>query len=383
MSAYAAPCDVVRQMSGTVPDGRNILSVLLKVSYTILGDGRLVEVPQQLPLVTDVRADARNPKLLAADTDLYPFKLATDVVVSGHAYGHGAPWFDAAVRVGGARKAILVVGDRRCALSGSGRIVTSQPAPVQRMPLRYDRAYGGRDDAASKKFGNPWDVMRKFLGEPLRQLDLNVYDYPRNPAGRGFLVEATREALEALQLPNLEDPLDLLSADRLAAGRIGRWPLMPLPQGYGWVDPSWFPRLAYFGALPDHEPLAEPITEVVRGHAPADLLEHKSVLDKFDFRCANGASLGLQLPYLAGDEEVELENLHPTQPRLKFRLPGVRPTLATDGRKGKLNATQPVMHTLHIEPDVDRVSIVWRGAAPALRPYLDEELAAMPLHAEI
>ena len=40
---------------------------------------------------------------------------------------------------------------------------------------------------------------------------------------------------------------------------------------------------------------------------------------------------------------------------------------------------QPVIDTLLIEPDEMRLSIVWRGTAPALRPYSREELASMPL----
>jgi hypothetical protein len=38
-----------------------------------------------------------------------------------------------------------------------------------------------------------------------------------------------------------------------------------------------------------------------------------------------------------------------------------------------------VLHHVVIEPDVDRVSVVWRGSAPALRRYMLEELLAMPL----
>lgn len=383
MSELTAPSEFCRQMSGSAPDGSTILSVLLKLTYMIDDRGRLEPAPEQRPLVVSVRADEQAPKLLDADTDLYPFKVVTDVVVTGHAYGDGSrPRFDAVVRVGTASKSIAVVGDRRCALSREGRVLISDPGPVEVVPLRYDRAYGGRDTVASAKYGNPYDELRKYLGEPLKQLDLNLYDYPRNPAGCGFVVEATRDGLEPLRLPNFEDPQDLLTPDRFAAGRIGGWPQMPLPQGLAWVDPSWFPRIAYFGMLPKHDPVASPIAEVQLGFAPADVLDDKPFDEKFSFRCANGASLGLQFPHLSGDEQIELENLHPMKRLLKFRLPGARPKLWTDGRKGKLNETGAVVHTVLIEPDMDRVSIVWRGAAQALRPYMDEELATMPLRAE-
>jgi hypothetical protein len=372
-----------RQVSGIAPDGANILSVLLKRTYAVGGDGRLRAAPEQIPLVTQLRVDEKSPRMLEADIDVYPFKVATDVVVTGHAYAYEPrPQFAAGIQLGTARKTFAVFGDRRCALGHDGRVLISPPDPVEAVPLRYDLAYGGRDTAASSKYGNPYDELRKYLAEPLKNVDANVYDYPRNPAGRGFIVEATREALDGLHLPNLEDRLDPLTPERLAAGTVGNWPLMPLPQGLGWVDPGWFPRIAYFGLVPDHDPQDQPVAEVSRGFAPSDVLQSKPVMQKFDFRSANGASLGLQLPFLNGDEELDLRNLHPTKPAWKFRLPGRPPRLWTDGRKGTFKETRPVVHAVIIEPDVDRVAIVWRGAAPALRPYMDEELEQMPLRAE-
>ena len=37
---------------------------------------------------------------------------------------------------------------------------------------------------------------------------------------------------------------------------------------------------------------------------------------------------------------------------------------------GKLNETRPVIHTVLSEPDESRLSLVWRGSAVALRPYI-------------
>jgi hypothetical protein len=207
---------------------------------------------------------------------------------------------------------------------------------------------------------------------------MSPYVYPRNPSGAGFLIEATPEAVETLRLPQLEDPEDLLTPDHLASGSTGRWPLMPLPQGFDWVDPGSFPRSAYWGILPPYDALEKPIAEVARGYAPADLMKEGPVLEKFSFRVANGAPLGLQLPYLRGDEECLLVNLHPRHPQFAFRLPGFRPKLSTDGRNGKLKKTDVVLHTVVIEPDESRISMVWRGSAPALRPYLPQELETMP-----
>jgi hypothetical protein len=382
MTAVTAPSPTVRQMSGYAPDGQLILSVLVKRTYRIGGDGRLTDAEEPLPLAVEARASAENARLLETDTDLYPFKLATDVVVKGHAYGAGRPSFEASVRVGSTTKRLLVMGDRRCALGAKGAVRFSKPEPCDRIPLRYDRAYGGVDAAAQGQRGAPFNDLRPYVASDLRDVQASPYAYPRNPAGCGYLIDATAKALDGLRLPNLEDPDDPLSPDRLVAGHWRKWPDMPVPAGVDWVDLGWFPRIAYFGAVPEHDPPPVMIAEVARGFAPRDVLTAAPLAEKFSFRCASGASLGLQLPYLRGDEPVELVHMHASHARLAFQLPAHAPRVWIDGRKAGLVAATPVVHTLLIEPDLERVAIVWRGAGPALRGYLPDELDRMPLRVE-
>ena len=52
------------------------------------------------------------------------------------------------------------------------------------------------------------------------------------------------------------------------------------------------------------------------------------------------------------------------------------------GRKGAMTPTEPAVHTLIVEPDADRVTVLWRGCAAALRRYAPQELATMPLRVE-
>jgi hypothetical protein len=196
------------------------------------------------------------------------------------------------------------------------------------------------------------------------------------------LIEATAKSVDSLRLPNLEDPEDPLSPDRLVARHWRKWPDMPVPAGVDWVDLGWFPRIAYFGAVPEHDPPAVMIPEVARGFAPRDVLTAAPPAEKFSFRCASGASLGLQVPFLRGDEPVELVHMHESRERVSFRLPAHVPRLWIDGRKAGLRATTPVIHTVVIEPDQLRVSVVWRGAGAALRGYLPDELERMPLRVE-
>jgi hypothetical protein len=206
--------------------------------------------------------------------------------------------------------------------------------------------------------------------------------YPRNPCGRGYLIEPEQEAVELLELPNLEDPSDPLTPEKLPVLDHQQWIRMPLPQATDWYDYGWFPRIAYAGIIPYFEPAGVIPVEVRRGYAPEWITTERLPDAKGAFLMANGASPGLVVPYLKGREEIMLGNMHPRMEALRIKLPANPPRLFTDGRNGKMNPTEPVMHTVLIEPDEDRVSILWRGSAPALRPYMPDELTAMPLRAE-
>jgi hypothetical protein len=382
MPTFTKPGPTAQQMSGNGPNDRPLLSVLTKRTYRVELDGRCILDGEQVPLVVDALPDPDNPGVFGHDTDLYPFKPLTDVVVKGHATTYPArPRFDAVVEVGAAKKTVAVFGDRLAALAG-GEIIFAPPAPVERVPLRYDKAYGGADTAALEKYGDPYAELRPFLSPEIALAPAEFYTYPRNACGTGYIFEPTVEAVNRLVLPNLEDPHDLLTSKRLLVGQPGRWPRMPIPHSFGWIETSDFPRMAYLGVPPVHEPFEGPLPEAARGWAPDSLLKPEPLMVKFSYRLANGASLGLQLPYLRGDEDVRLTHIHAKHRQVTIRLPGDRPRIWIDGRKAGLKETEPVLHTVLIDADAGRVSLVWRGAAEALRQYSQEELEKMPLKVE-
>lgn len=386
MEEVVAPCSTVVQLSGGHPQHAYILSVLAKKTFGILPDGQCVPADVSEPLVDTIQYAKDCPQRVAHDMDLFPMKRYCDFVVSGTAYAYrtGTTRIEAQVRVGSSVKTVLVMGNRRAHLALNGDIVFANPEPFERIPLSYENAYGGRDLAAEKRHGNPYEFLRPFLQYNLDVSLASPYLYPRNPVGKGFLVEKSDDGVEGLVLPNLEDPRFPLTPSRLVIGSPEHWPWAPLPQSFDWLGHGCFPRMAFLGLIPAHAKLAAPIPEEIYQYVSEGILSRTdgraSAISNADpFRFANGASLGLQLPSISPNDEITLCNLHPSIARWTIRLPSVRPRIWTDGRNGRLQPTEPVLQTIYLEPDQSRVSVIWRGSAPALRPYRPDELAVMPL----
>lgn len=369
------------QVSGRDPDGRFILSVLAKRSYRWLGDGWQLH-EEQVPLAVEAQADPDQPEVMLTDTDLHPFKCRTDLIVKGAAQGHGRGEFRVVVGIGNRGHAIDVIGDRYLERSPQGRLRYTPPQPIDVLPLSFAHAYGGTDRAAESKHGNPFlGLSEEFRGDDIDLRAASPFRYPRNPAGKGYLTEWPEDN-SPVAMPNLEDPQDRLLPERAVAGDIDRWATMPVPVATDWFDYGWFPRNALFGFVPLFDPDAPRPRELETGGLPPEIWDEDFVATPASlFAGVNAAPLPLQYPLLRGPAKVELREIHPRLPRWVFGLPEDRPRLRVDGRGGKLADTEPVIHTIVVEPESDRVSILWRGSAVALRPYLPDELATMPFEA--
>jgi hypothetical protein len=241
-------------------------------------------------------------------------KPATDVVVIGqaHAPARATREMSVEVRVGGLMKTLRVVGDRVWFKAG-GLATISTPAAFERMPLVYERAFGG------------WD--RSHPDPEQHAVEL------RNPVGTGL---RRRGFEEGVPLPNVEDPRHPISAPGDA----------PAPAGIGFTSPHWQPRARLAGTYDerwqrDRSPLL-----------PAD----------FDRRYFNAASPGLIAPgYLRGDEPVRVTGMTPDGV-LGFALPGVAPpSIAVKLRAAREQAVKLELDTVIIEPDERRVMLLWRG----------------------
>lgn len=296
-------------------DGTEIWLVAVKATFDILADGSL-EVSKEQPPVLRLPEHHGEPgkSSIKYDADLVLTKKTTDVLVIGHAYapkGVAMTHVHVGFRVGPVQKVLRVFGDRRWGASGA-----STPHPFVKMPLVYERAYGGVDPKSNAP-EKDWDW--------------------RNPVGTGYAV--TGANARGMLLPNVEDPKKLIST----------WSDRPAPAGFGAIASHWQPRVALAGTYDEHwMKTRQPLLA-------ADL----------DDRFFQSAPADQQTPvFLRGGEPVVLQRLTPTE-ELRFALPkiylGFETRFYDGGREVHKNRK---LHTVILEPDFPRVSLVWHTALP-------------------
>lgn len=296
-------------------DGTEIWLVAVKATFDVLPDGTTrpsKEQPPVLRLPEHYGEPGRSS--VKYDADLVLTKTTTDVIVVGHAYappGMAVTHADVGFKVGPVQKVLRVFGDRRWKTVGM-----SSPEPFQKMPIVYERAYGGADPA-SKTPEKDWDG--------------------RNPVGTGYAVSG-RNAV-GMSLPNVEDPKNL----------VGTWSDRPAPAGFGAISSHWQPRAGFAGTYDEHW---------MKTRQP---LLAEDLNDRY-FQCA---PLDQQAPqWLRGGEPVVLLKLTPGG-ELRFTLPKVYLGFETrfyDGTREIHPRRQ--LHSVILEPDFPRVSLVWHSAVP-------------------
>jgi hypothetical protein len=334
-------------LPGQTPEGQHILSVLVKRTYDILPGRSCVRAEADRKLISgDQHWEDPMNSSVKFESDFVPFKPATDVALDGKVYvadGGTAYRLQASLEVGEFRKDLLVTGERICRYRPGSDPVFTEPRTFSEMELRYERAYGGADIYS--------DLKLPCL-------------YPRNPHGRGFAILNKAETVEGLELPNLEDPGDPLTPERVCCGHFMHWERQPMPQSFGWFPKAWQPRSSLAGVLPADRAIEQEMRKAYAQLVPAEQrdLYAQTELPDMDFRFFNGASQGLALPFLNGDEKVRAANLTP-EGDISFQLPGERPKMGIDIGQG-LNEPSVVLHTVMIRMEERQVDLVWRAAAP-------------------
>jgi hypothetical protein len=357
---------IFQVVNGTDADSKPIFSLLVKRTYDIRERGGLVRAVQTSELrKIDEYYDSGDSDWTTVkfEAELVAFKPLSDVVVIGKAYTpHGRPMqqMDIEVIVEDRRKLMRVFGDRQCRYNPGRPPTFTEPVEFREMEIRYERAFGGKDEISDSLF-------------PIA--------YPRNDLGCGLALKNVRERVAGLPLPNLEDPADLLTPEKIILNDPYRWNSLPLPQGLGWVHRSWYPRSSFAGSMPPYLDPDEVMREELLGLVPQRqvALARQFKLPSFHALFNNGASTGLMFAQLTGTETVRLLGLTPSG-RLDFALPGEQPRLMLDIGLGE-NELQPILQTVCIRPDDMQVDIIWRGVHPY--PGLDWLPEMNRLHAEV
>lgn len=298
--------------------GQPSLTALCKATFDILESGRVALAEEQheiLPAGLAIGDPGDVGYVYEPETALT--KVATDVVLVGSARATSgkSTRLDVGLRVGPVQKVVRVFGDRAWVKTG-GRIIATDPRPFERIPLAYQRAFGGWDRADRDE--NNW-----------------VFD-PRNPVGVGYGDPLRFVEEGKVPMPNIEDPQHL----------IRRYGDSPPPAGFGFISPHWQPRAQYAGTYDeDWQKTRKPLL-------PTD----------FDLRFFNAASRGLIAPgYLRGDEEVMIVNASPV-PKLRFRLPGIPPPVCkVELRNGRSEALRANLDTVIINTDDMLLFLLWRN----------------------
>ena len=332
-------------LPGQTPKGEHVLSVLLKRSYHIMAGQPCQRAIKDKKLVAgDIHYDDPMNSSVQFEADFVPWKLATDIIFNATAYapeGKATEQFMASVMVGDVRKDLLITGKRTAHYQANSLPLFSEPELITELPLRYEDAYGGVD-------------IYSDLDTPCA--------YARNPLGKGFAIKNTEKSIEALTLPLIEEPTDCLTPERLLTEHFMHWERQPMPAGISWFPKTWQPRARYAGVMPADREVEQELRKAYAKIVPEEqqALYQQTGLPDMDFRFFSGASAGLALPYLHGDEVIKMRHLTP-EGKLAFQLPNEKPQIALNIGQG-VKTLESVLQTVMVRMEDAEVDLVWRAA---------------------
>lgn len=246
-------------------------------------------------------------------------KPSTDVALIGHAWAPkpGTTSLGVGFSVGGVKQVAQVFGERVW-YRALGSVSMTKPQSFEKIPLSYERAFGGTDRTYAGKHGHPFE--------------------PRNPVGRGYRHRRGKFE-EGVLLPNIENPRHIIR-DQYDA---------PPPTGFGFTAPNWEPRARLAGTYDE----------------AWDKTRKPLLPNDFNRRFFNAASPALIAPsYLKGDEPVRVMNASKNA-SLAFNLPGVEPPeLWVQLRLQSEQTLVSALDTVVVDTDEDQLYLTWRAHLP-------------------
>jgi uncharacterized protein YjbI with pentapeptide repeats len=295
------------------------LTVIVKATFTIVPDGPCTLADVQALPTGDQHHDDDPERSLRYASDLEPLKPRGECFLVGSFHAPGGqpvPHSKVAFQIGAVpgssvRKQLAVYGDRVWAM---GR--TTPPTPITKLPLAWELSFGGPGIAD-------------------------------NPTGRG-IAPIVVDGQPRYVLPNIEDPMALLSA------RESR----PKPVGCAPIARTWASRLRLAGTY------GAAWKEKRYPWFPEDI----------DWRFFCGAPLDQQIEgFWRGDEEIILRHLHPKHASLRTVLPGLRPqAYLVPKAGGRLRDMSLSLDTLVVDTDEGLVYAIWRGVAEVAKEDLSD-----------
>ncbi|MEI6314764.1 MAG: DUF2169 domain-containing protein, partial [Syntrophus sp. (in: bacteria)] len=281
-------------------------------SFCISGEIRL-----SLSACACFTLDETTPNRLMEEQDMWPVieaalgpdelfdfgvpKVRGEFLVYGSAFApKPVQAMEASVRIGNLTKTLDVFGNRRWGLIGA-----DDPAPFTRMSISYGNAFGGPD-------------------------------YPENPLGKGMAPDMSGKT----PLPNVQDPSHLIvSPDDRPTN----------PAGFTPYPVTWPQRQRYMGKV-DGKWLREDWP-----HFPRDT----------NWEMFNAAPEDQRLQgFFAGDEKIEIVNMHPEKPLIHSSLPALRARIFVHQKEGDKEIFREVpcrAETLWLFPDREVGILLYRG----------------------
>lgn len=299
-------------------NGSDLWLVAVKATF-LIKEGKNLELAreQEKVLLAPIHQGDPVTSSLLYESDLEYTKRTTDIILHGHAYaptGTARRQIDVTMRIGNITKTLRIFGNRVWDKGLLGPML-SNPEPFLKMPITYERAFGGTDLKSDNPKKHGWE--------------------PRNPVGTGFANE--KGHIVGLSAANVEDPRSLISS----------WIDRPRPAGFGPIARHWSPRVKYAGTYDEQwEKERLPLL-------PKDF-------DERFFQCAPADQQSHT--YLTGGEPIELINLSPNGP-LRFALPRLNIGFTTRLGEGIIEHGAK-LHTVILEPDIPRVILIWHTSLP-------------------
>jgi hypothetical protein len=311
-------------------DGIDTLFAIVKGTFAL--DERSSVADEQVPVtLADQHYGDPPVSSIRRPSDICLGKPGTDVVLLGSAWAPGGrpTWqMDVSISAGPVAKSVRVFADRVWD-SGPGGTTVAWVAPFERLPLVWERAFGGADET-----------------------ERGPVVHARNPVGRGFRAPGSARAVGGMALPNLEDPTAPISSPRDA----------PAPACFAPLAAHWEPRRSFAGTYDDAWQASR------APYLPTD----------FNLRFFQIAPLGLVAPRsFQGGEPVDVRGATPDGV-LQFQVPTVG--IRFNYRVGGSVQTRPaVCDTVIVEPDEGRFIVVWRSSLACDKKLLKVEAVEVVL----